>query len=132
MLRYLLYIGLFFTAGAGTDIILADIWRAVVAAVTAVVAMVMIGLLWRRVKPAMRLPILVYVVGRVAMGMAALTTDSALIICGALMLIASDGLLATERFLVSAISPYRSSMRVAVWVLYYVAQLLVTLGFILK
>ena len=119
-------------AGAGTDIILADIWRAVVAAVMAVVAVVMIGLLWRRVKPAMRLPILVYVVGIVAMGLAALTTDSVFIIGGALMLMASDGLLATERFLVSAISPYRSSLRVAVWVLYYVAQLLVTLGFILK
>ena len=65
---YLLYIGLFFTAGAGTDIILAEIWRAVVAAAMAVVAVVMIGLLWRRVKPAMRLPILVYVVGIVAMG----------------------------------------------------------------
>jgi len=129
---YLLYIGLFFMAGAGTDIILADIWRAVIAAAMAVVAVVMIGMLWRRVKPAMRLPILVYVVGIVAMGWAALTTDSAFIVGGALMLMASDGLLATERFLVSAISPYRSSLRVAVWALYYIGQLLVTLGFILK
>ena len=92
----------------------------------------MIGLLWRRVNPAMRLPILTYTLAAVVMGMAALTTDSALIIGGAMMLMASDSLLATERFLVSAISPYRSSMRVAVWVLYYVAQLLVALGFILK
>jgi len=129
---YLLYIGLFFMAGAGTDIILADIWRAVIAAAMAVVAVVMIGMLWRRVKPAMRLPILVYVVGIVAMGWAALTTDSAFIVGGALMLMASDGLLATERFLVSAISPYRSSLRVAVWALYYIGQLLVTLGFVLK
>ena len=129
---YLLYIGLFFMAGAGTDIILAEIWRAVIAAAMAVVAVVMIGLLWRRVKPAMRLPILVYVVGIVAMGWAALTTDSVFIVGGALMLMASDGLLATERFLVSAISPYRSSLRVAVWALYYIGQLLVTLGFILK
>ena len=132
MPRYLLYIGLFFMAGAGTDIILAEIWRAAIAAAMAVVAVVMIGLLWRRVKPAMRLPILVYVVGIVAMGWAALTTDSAFIVGGALMLMASDGLLATERFLVSAISPYRSSLRVAVWALYYIGQLLVTLGFILK
>ena len=129
---YMLYIGLFFAAGAGTDIILSEIWRAVVAAAMAVVAVVMIGLLWRRVKPTMRLPILVYVVGIVAMGWAELTTDSAFIVGGAVMLIASDGLLATERFLVSAISPYRSSLRVAVWVFYYIGQLLVTLGFILK
>ena len=77
-------------------------------------------------------PILVYVVGIVAMGWAALTTDNVFIVGGAVMLMASDGLLATERFLVSAISPYRSSLRVAVWVLYYIGQLLVTLGFILK
>jgi len=129
---YLLYIGLFFMAGAGTDVILAEIWRATVAAAIAVVAVIMIGLLWRRVKPAMHLPILAYVVGIVAMGWAALTTDSVFIVGGALMLMASDGLLATERFLVSAISPYRSSLRVAVWALYYIGQLLVTLGFILK
>ena len=129
---FLLYVGLFFTTGAGSDIILADIWRTVVAAVTCVFAILMIGLLWRRVNPAMRLPILTYTLAAVVMGMAALTTDSALIICGALTLIASDTLLATEKFLVSAISPHRSSMRVAVWVLYYVAQLLVALGFILK
>ena len=128
----LLYIGLFFMTGAGSDVILADIWRTAVAAGTGILAILMVGLLWRRVNPAMRLPILLYVFGAVIMGMAALTTDRALIICGALMLMASDTLLATEKFLVSAISPYRSSMRVVVWALYYVAQLLVALGFILK
>ena len=41
------------------------------------------------------------------MGLAALTTHSVFVIAGALLFMASDGLLATERFLVSAISPYR-------------------------
>ena len=59
-------------------------------------AIVMIGLLWRRVKPALRLPIVVYVAGIVAMGLAALTTDSVFIIAGALLFMASDGLLATR------------------------------------
>ena len=44
---------------------------------------------------------------------------------------ASDGLLATEKFLVAAISPHRAWMRLAVWVLYYAAQLAITLGFLL-
>jgi uncharacterized membrane protein YhhN len=129
---HLLYIALFSTTGSGREIITAEVWRAAIAIVTLVCAVVMIGLLWRRVKPAMRLPILVYVAGIVVMGLAALTTNSAFVISGALLFMSSDGLLAAERFLVSAISPYRSSMRVVVWVFYYAAQLLITLGFILK
>ena len=129
---HLIYIALFSMTGAGRDIITTEIWRAAIALVTLVCAIVMISLMWRRVKPAMRLPILIYVAGIAAMGLAALTTTSAFIISGALLFMASDSLLAAERFLVSAISPYRSSMRVAVWVLYYLAQLLITLGFILR
>ena len=44
---------------------------------------------------------------------------------------ASDGLLAAEKFLVAAISPHRVWMRYAVWALYYAAQLAITLGFLL-
>jgi uncharacterized membrane protein YhhN len=128
---HLIYIGLFSTTGVGRDIITAEIWRAAIAAVMLVCAIAMIGLLWRRVKPAMRLPIAVYIAGILVMGLAALTTNSVFVIAGALLFMASDGVLAGERFLVSAISPYRASMRVAVWALYYVAQALITLGFIL-
>ena len=46
-----------------------------------------------------------------AMGLAALTTGSPFIIGGAILFMASDSLLAAERFLVSAISPSRSAMR---------------------
>ena len=53
----------------------------------------------------MRLPILVYVAAIVAMGLAALTLGSPWIIGGAILFMASDSLLAAERFLVSAISP---------------------------
>jgi len=34
--------------------------------------------------------------------------------------------------LVAAISPHRGWMRLAVWALYYVAQLAITLGFLLN
>ncbi|TIM34245.1 MAG: lysoplasmalogenase, partial [Mesorhizobium sp.] len=44
---------------------------------------------------------------------------------------ASDGLLASEKFLLSAISPHRDWTRRAVWVLYYAAQLAITMGFLL-
>jgi uncharacterized membrane protein YhhN len=128
---HLIYIGLFSTTGGGSDIITAEIWRAAIAVVMPACAIAMIGLLWRRVKPAMRPPIVIYSMAIVVMGLAALTTHSVFVIAGGLLFIASDCLLAAERFLVSAISPHRASIRVAVWVLYYAAQTLITLGFIL-
>ena len=45
------------------------------------------------------------------------------------MFMVSDGLLATERFLVSAISPHRAWLRLTVWMLYCLAQATITLGF---
>jgi uncharacterized membrane protein YhhN len=128
---HLVYIALFMIAGGGAGPVLAETWRIGVAVVIGISALVMVGLLLRRVKPAMRLPILAYVAGIVAMGLAALSTGSPFMIGGAILFMASDSLLAAERFLVSAISPWRSTMRVFVWALYYAAQLLITLGFIL-
>jgi len=128
---HLAYIALFMIAGGGAGLVLAETWRFCVAVVIGVSALVMVVLLLRRVKPAMRLPILVYVAGITVMGLAALTTGSPFIIGGAILFMASDSLLAAERFLVSAISPWRSAMRLFVWVLYYAAQLLIVIGFIL-
>jgi uncharacterized membrane protein YhhN len=128
---HLAYIALFMIAGDGAGIVLAETWRVVIAVVMGISALVMVVLLLRRVKPAMRLPILVYIAGIATMGLAALTTGSPYIIGGAVLFMASDSLLAAERFLVSAVSPFRSAMRVLVWALYYVAQLLITIGFIL-
>ncbi len=128
---HLVYIALFMIAGGGAGLVLAETWRLGVAFVIGISALVMAGLLWRRVKPAMRLAILVYIAGIVAMGLAALTTGSPFMIGGAILFMASDSLLTAERFLVSAISPWRSAMRVFVWALYYAAQLLIALGFIL-
>jgi len=91
----------------------------------------MLAALWRRVGPGLRVPIACYVVAILAMGVAALTTNSAWVIAGAVLFMASDGLLATEKFLVAAISPHRTWMRFAIWGLYYAAQLGITLGFLL-
>jgi uncharacterized membrane protein YhhN len=65
------------------------------------------------------------------MGVSALTMNNIWVIGGAILFMASDGLLAAEKFLAPAISPHRVWMRYAVWVLYYAAQLGITLGFIL-
>ena len=131
LVSHIVYIALFLRSGGGLGLLGAEPWRGAIALALAVFAIVMLAALWRRVGPGLSVPIAIYVVAILAMGMAALTTNSAWVIGGAVLFMASDGLLATEKFLVAAISPHRAWMRLAVWVLYYAAQLAITLGFLL-
>jgi uncharacterized membrane protein YhhN len=127
---HLAYIALFFLAGGGWEL-LAEPWRVVLAVAMAAFAAGMLVMLWRRVAPDLRLPVAAYAAAILGMGVSALTLDNVWIIVGAVLFMASDGLLAAEKFLVAAISPHREWMRHAVWALYYAAQLMITLGFLL-
>ncbi|TGT88573.1 MULTISPECIES: lysoplasmalogenase [unclassified Mesorhizobium] len=131
LVAHIVYVALFLRSGGGLELLSAESWRGAIALAMAVFAIVMLAALWRRVGPGLRIPIAVYVLAILAMGMSALTTNSIWVIGGAVLFMASDGLLATEKFLVPAISPHRAWMRLAVWVLYYAAQLTITLGFLL-
>lgn len=131
LVAHIVYIALFLRSGGGLVVLGAESWRGAIALALAVFVVVMLAALWRRVGPGLRIPIACYVVAILAMGMAALTTNSAWVIAGAVLFMASDGLLATEKFLVAAISPHRAWMRFAIWGLYYAAQLAITLGFLL-
>lgn len=131
LVAHIVYVALFLRSGGGLELLSAESWRGAIALAMAVFAIVMLAALWRRVGPGLRIPIAVYVLAILAMGMSALTTNSIWVIGGAVLFMASDGLLATEKFLVPAISPHRAWMRLAVWVLYYAAQLAITLGFLL-
>jgi uncharacterized membrane protein YhhN len=129
---HLFYVALFVSGGSGIAHVADDLWRMVLAGIIVLAALVMLVLLWRRVKPALRLPILAYELAVLAMGLATLTLDRPAVVVGALMFMLSDALLATERFVISAISPHRAWLRHAVWVLYYLAQLIITLSFLLR
>ncbi len=131
LIAHIVYVALFLRTGAGLELLGAEPWRGALALALAVFAIGMLAALWRRVGPGLRIPITVYIIAILAMGMAALTTGSAWVIGGAVLFMASDGLLATEKFLVAAISPHRAWMRFAIWGLYYAAQLAITLGFLL-
>ncbi|TGV51812.1 lysoplasmalogenase [bacterium M00.F.Ca.ET.141.01.1.1] len=131
LVAHIVYVALLLRSGGGLELLSAESWRGAIALAMAVFAIVMVAALWRRVGPGLRIPIAVYVLAILAMGMSALTTNSIWVIGGAVLFMASDGLLATEKFLVAAISPHRAWMRLAVWVLYYAAQLAITLGFLL-
>jgi uncharacterized membrane protein YhhN len=127
---HLAYIALFWLAGAGLEP-LSQPWRATVAVVMAAFAATMLFMLWRRVGPDLRVPVAAYAAAILGMGVSALTLDNVWVIMGAVLFMASDGLLAAEKFLVAAISPHREWMRYAVWALYYAAQRMITLGFLL-
>jgi uncharacterized membrane protein YhhN len=113
------------------DAFLAEPLRVAVAIVMAAFALAMLRVLWRRVDAALRLPIAVYVAAILAMGVSALTVQNIWVILGAVLFMASDGLLATEKFLLPANSPHRAWMRYAVWAVYYAAQASMMLGALL-
>lgn len=131
-LAHVAYIALFGRAGGGVEAILSQGWRAGLAALVVVVAAVMLGLLWNRVGAALRWPVAAYAAAIFVMGLAALSMDNPAVIAGAVLFIASDAILASEKFLVTQTSPQRVWMRHAVWISYYAAQLAITLGFLLR
>lgn len=126
---HVLYVVLFAHAGGGLDVFLSSP-RLLIGIAIAIFAVVMLAVLWPRVEPGLRLPIAVYVMAILAMGLAALTLPDKRIIVGAVLFIASDGLLATERFLLDPDTRQRFWMLHAVWAFYYVAQALIALGFL--
>ena len=132
LVAHIVYVALFLRGGGGLGVLGTESWRGAITLAMAVFAIVMLAALWRRVGPGLRIPIAVYVAAILAMGVSALTTSNLWVIGGAILFMASDGLLATEKFLVAAISPHRAWMRFAVWALYYAAQLAITLGFLLN
>jgi uncharacterized membrane protein YhhN len=126
-----LYVALFLRSGDGIGLLSAEPSRGAIAAAIVVFALAMLFALWRRTAPGLRIPVGVYVAAISAMGISALTVSNFWVIGGAILLMASDGLLVAEKFLLPAISPHRVLMRYAVWGLYYAAQLAITLGFLL-
>lgn len=124
------YIVLFLGVGAGLEVLLADPWRGAAAALLAALTLVLLAVLMRRVPPTLRVPVIAYSIAIFMMGVSALTTPNGLVIAGAAAFIASDSILAWERFVSPAISSARPLMRQAVWALYYVAQAMIALGFL--
>ncbi|RVB19788.1 lysoplasmalogenase [Mesorhizobium sp. M7A.F.Ca.CA.001.07.2.1] len=132
LVAHIVYVALFLRSGGGLGVLGAEPWRGAIGLAMAVFVVIMLAALWRRVGPGLGIPITVYIAAILAMGISALTTSNMWVIGGAVLFMVSDGLLATEKFLVAAISPHRAWMRFAVWALYYAAQLATTLGFLLN
>lgn len=131
LLAHLAYVALFATRWWSFDLLTAEPWRPAVG--VAIVALVAIML--RRLLPAvggeMRLPVCSYVMAIMLMGLAALGVPGWAAPAGAVLFILSDTTLATEKFLLPGESPHRAWTGLAVWILYYLGQLLIALAFLL-
>lgn len=135
LLGHLVYIALFLAvaAGLGTGMatLLGEPWRALLV----LAAFVATGALAVRLLPAigeeLRLPVIAYAVAILAMLAAAATLPLPMVVAGAALFFVSDAILAAERFLLEEGSPYSVVAGSAVWLLYYLGQMTITLGFLL-
>lgn len=128
---HIAYIALFLSHGLGwLAPIASSALLTTIAFVMAVTTVATLNILLRKVPAALRLPVLAYGIAILVMGLASLTTGQPWVIIGAMLFMASDTILGFERFVMSSIGQGRWAAGIAVWVLYYVAQLILTLGVI--
>jgi uncharacterized membrane protein YhhN len=85
------------------------------------------GILMVRKAGPLALPVAAYVLAIAGMGLGGVTLGG-LVLTGALLFMASDAILGSEKFLLPEASPLRRLTSPAVWVLYYAGQILITLG----
>jgi len=123
------YIVLFASIGQSPAMLL-SLPLVLAAAALIAVSLALLRIILRHVSSELRLPVMVYCTALVLMGLTALATERPPIIAGAVMFVASDAILAWERFVEPAVSARKPPMRLAVWVLYYVAQVTFLLAFI--
>lgn len=124
------YVALFWTKGGGIAEILSEPSRIVIAVALVAAVALILSRLWPALEPAMRPPVALYCVAILAMGVSSLSELGATVVLGAVLFMASDAILAAGRFLVPAGDPRHAWMQPLVWALYYVAQLLLTLSFV--
>lgn len=132
LVAHVVYVVLFGMAGSGIAAFAAQPWRLAAAGLI----MVFAAATFLRLRPALPgdlvVPVAVYLVAILAMGLAAMTLPSLAVIVGAVLFIASDALLAAGRFLLPPASPRQAIVAPAVWSLYYLAQVSIALGFLLS
>ncbi|MBX9453769.1 MAG: lysoplasmalogenase [Mesorhizobium sp.] len=77
------------------------------------------------------LPVAAYAAAILAMMWSSATVAAPLVMVGAAMFVVSDAILATAKFLFAPVSRHHAWAAPSVWMLYYLAQVAITLAFIL-
>lgn len=121
LLAHIAYAVLFLASGPGLA-------AAPVPGIVAVVVFALVmGTLMVRKAGALALPVAAYVLAIAVMGLGGVTIGG-FVLLGAVLFMASDAILGSEKFLMSEASSLRRLTGPAVWVLYYAGQALITLG----
>ncbi|KAF4592305.1 YhhN-like protein [Ophiocordyceps camponoti-floridani] len=129
LVAHVLYSVLLCRVGGGIAALGAGDWRCLMAAVAVASALAMILALVPKVGPSLRFPIVCYCIVILCMLLGAVTVPGRQVAAGAVLFASSDSLLAADEFLVDAQSEHRAWMQYAVWILYYLGQLLIVIGF---
>jgi uncharacterized membrane protein YhhN len=131
LVGHIAYVALFWTTGGGLAEILSQPSRIVIALSLAAAIALILTRLWPAIETGMRPPVALYCAAILAMGVSSLSELGPTVVAGALLFMASDALLAAGRFLVAPEDDRQAWIRPLVWTLYYAAQLVLTLSFVL-
>jgi uncharacterized membrane protein YhhN len=128
---HLAYVALFAGTGAGMEILAVQPWRLALPVVVTLAALPLLRRLLPAAGPDMRLAVAAYAAAILAMMWSSATVAAPLAMVGAAMFVVSDAILATAKFLFASESRHHAWAVPSVWVLYYLAQVAITLAFIL-
>lgn len=132
LLAHVAYAALFWMHGEREGLVLHEPMRAAVGVIMVAATGILVARLRGAVPRDLREPVTVYGLAILTTGLAALTVPGPWIVLGAVAFMASDALLGAEKFLLTRDTQVRGAMRQGVWVLYYVAQAVITLGVLLR
>ncbi|KAK5999254.1 hypothetical protein PT974_01646 [Cladobotryum mycophilum] len=128
LVSHICYASLFFQNHSGLTNFLSDLWRSTLALGILILGPVMVFVLTPRVGQHLRLPVMGYAIAILAMVLTALPLKSSRVVAGGIMFAVSDAILSADKFLLTSTSSLRVGLQYAVWVLYYSAQLLISVG----
>lgn len=131
LVAHLAYVALFVATGAGTEILAVQPWRLALPVAVTLAALPLLRRLLPAAGPDMRLAVAAYAAAILAMMWSSATVAAPLVMVGAAMFVVSDAILATAKFLFAPASRHHAWAAPSVWMLYYLAQVAITLAFIL-
>lgn len=127
---HLLYALLFWSAGSSAAA-MTGAWLSLALLALAAASGALLRLIWAGAN-GLRGPVLLYAAAILAMNLAALGTGRPAVMSGSLLFFASDAVLALEKFRLSPDAPVRRVTAPFVWSSYYLAQLLILLGWLVE
>ena len=128
LLGHIGYVVLFLPIGREAALPLGMAGTAVMLAAVVVFAFAVARKVLPRLEPGMKVPVIVYILAILAMGVTATAFNPLLIVIGAVLFMISDATIALEKFILGGADEARRVTGPAIWITYYLAQLALTFG----